>query len=170
MAFNVGPLRNESLPAVKLSELHRGVYASAAYCTANGVPQKPADLLKFSCIPLDTQRASGLWTFRVGNRRVSATSRFSVTDVTTALNMTRAGLGYAILPNFLCQDAVKSGSLRRVLPSWSIPLCWSRDHLERRMACGGGRSSISSATRSRPRAECLHPCFDGQAFALRDTK
>jgi DNA-binding transcriptional LysR family regulator len=133
VAFNVGPLRNESLPALKLSELHRGVYASTAYCNASGVPQKPSDLLKFSCIPLDTQRASGLWTFRVGGRRVNVTSRISVTDVTTALNMTRAGLGYAILPNFLCQDALKSGELRRVLPTWTIPpLAVTATYLERR--------------------------------------
>jgi len=133
VAFNVGPLSNESLPALKLSELHRGVYASENYCESRGVPAKPADLLKFDCIPLGTQRASGLWTFRTGGRRANVASRISVTDVTTALNMTRAGLGYSILPNFLCQDALKAGELRRVLPGWSIPpLPVTATYLERR--------------------------------------
>jgi DNA-binding transcriptional LysR family regulator len=133
IAFTVGPVHNESLPAVKISELHRGVYGSTDYCAANGIPLKPADLLKFQCIPLETQRSAGLWTFGAGGRRVSAKARICVTDVNTAFNMMRAGLGFAILPNFLCRDAVKSGAVRRVLPNWSIPpLPVTATYLERR--------------------------------------
>lgn len=133
IAFNVGPVHNESLPAVKISELHRGVYASTDYCAANGVPLKPADLLKFDCIPLEGQKAAGLWTFGVGRRRVNARARVCVTDVNTAFNMIRAGLGFAILPNFLCRDTLKSGAVRQVLQNWSIPpLPVTATYLERR--------------------------------------
>jgi DNA-binding transcriptional LysR family regulator len=133
VAFNVGPVKNESLPAVKISELHRGVYASSDFCTAHGVPLKPADLLKFACIPLEGQRAAGLWTFREGRRRVSIEPRISVTDVTTALHMMQGGLGFAILPRFLCREALQSGTVRQVLPNWSIPpLAVTATYLDRR--------------------------------------
>jgi len=133
VAFNVGPVRNESLPAVKISELPRGVYANTDYCAANGIPLKPADLLKFNCIPLESQRLAGLWTFGSGGRRVNAKARICVTDVNTAFNMMRAGLGFAILPNFLVRDAVKSGAVRQVLQNWSIPpLPVTATYLERR--------------------------------------
>jgi len=133
VAFNVGPVDNESLPAVKITELHRGVYASSDFCAAHGVPSKPADLLKFECIPLEGQRSAGLWTFREGGRRVAVQSRISVTDVTTAFHLMQGGLGFAILPNFLCRDALKSGSVRQVLPTWSIPpLAVTATYLERR--------------------------------------
>lgn len=133
VAFNVGPVHNESLPAVKISELHRGVYASSDYCAANGIPLKAADLLKFHCIPLEGQRTAGLWTFGAGGRRVNAKARICVTDVNTAFNMMRAGLGFAILPNFLCRDSLKSGAVRQVLQNWSIPpLPITATYLERR--------------------------------------
>jgi DNA-binding transcriptional LysR family regulator len=133
VAFNVGPVQNESLPAVKISELHRGVYASTDYCAANGIPLKPADLSRFDCIPLESQRAVGLWTFGSGGRRINIKSRICVSDVNTAFNMMKAGLGYAILPNFLVRDALKSGAVRQVLQHWSIPpLPVSATYLERR--------------------------------------
>ena len=133
VAFNVGPVRNESLPALKVSELHRGVYGSAAYCAARGVPAKPADLLRFDCITLQSQRESGLWTFGTGRNRHRVTGRAEVTDVSTAFQMMRAGLGYAIIPNFLSAPAVKAGEVRRVLPAWSIPpLPVTATYLERR--------------------------------------
>ncbi len=133
VAFNVGPVKNESLPAVKISELHRGVYASSDFCAARGAPLKPADLLRFDCIPLEGQRAAGLWTFRDGGRRVTVQSRVSVTDVTTAFHMMQGGLGFAILPNFLVRDALQAGTVRQVLPNWSIPpLAVTATYLDRR--------------------------------------
>jgi DNA-binding transcriptional LysR family regulator len=133
VAFNVGPVLNESLPAVKLSELQRGVYGSRAYCEEHGTPLKPADLLKFDCISLDGQRTAGLWTFRVGARRIAAKTRTSVDDISSAFHMMRTGLGFAIIPNFLCQDALRSGEILRVLPQWKIPpLAITATYLERR--------------------------------------
>jgi DNA-binding transcriptional LysR family regulator len=133
VAFNVGPVRNESLPAMKLSELHRGVYGSRTFCEKHGVPLKPADLLKFDCISLDSQRAAGLWTFRVGARRVVARTRTSVDDISTAFHMMRTGLGFAVIPNFLCQEGLRTGELQRVLPQWKIPpLAVTATYLERR--------------------------------------
>lgn len=133
VAISVGPVRNETLPAVRLSELRRGVYASKAYCEAHGTPQKPADLLKFDCIPLESQKAAGLWKFRNGSRAMQAPARITVSDVGTAYRMVVAGMGFAILPHLICQDGLKQGLLCRVLPDWRIPaLPVTATFLERR--------------------------------------
>ena len=133
VAFNVGPVLNEGLPAVKISELHRGVYGSTRYCEQRGIPAKPADLARFDCITLESQRASGLWSFGTGRRRAPVHSRVQVTDVSTAYNMMREDLGFAILPNILCVAALEAGEVRRVLPGWSIPsLPVTATYLERR--------------------------------------
>lgn len=121
VAFHVGPVGNEMLPALKICELHRGVYASPAYCAENGVPVKPADLLRSACIPLESQIADGLWTFRNGGRKVQHRTRISVTDVGTAYQMAIAGHGYAILPNVLCKDGLRENELQRVLMDWALP-------------------------------------------------
>jgi DNA-binding transcriptional LysR family regulator len=133
VALNVGPVLNESLPAVKLSELHRGVYASTRYCERQGVPTKPADLARFECITLESQRASGLWSFGTGKRRSPVHSRIQVTDVATAFQMVCADLGFAILPNILCIEALRTGKVQRVLQGWSIPpLPVTATYLDRR--------------------------------------
>jgi DNA-binding transcriptional LysR family regulator len=102
-------------------ELNRGVYASPSYCAEHGVPVKPADLLRHAGVPLESQKADGLWTFRQGGRKVAHKTRISVSDVSTAYHMAVAGHGYAILPNVICQDALRKGELQRVLADWSIP-------------------------------------------------
>ena len=114
VAIHVGHVRNETLPAVKLSELRRGVYASVAYCEAHGVPAKPADLLKFDCVPLEIQKGDGLWKFRSGGRTTEVKERVTVTDVNTAYHMAVAGLGFAILPHLICKSALERGELRQI--------------------------------------------------------
>ena len=133
VAFHVGRVGNQQLPALKISELRRGVYASPAYCKERGVPLKPADLARHECIPLESQRLDGLWTFRQGNRAIPVRSRINVSDVSTAEKMAIAGLGFVILPNIICHEALRSGQLRRVLADWEIPpLVVTATFLERR--------------------------------------
>ena len=121
VAFHVGKVRNQHLPAFKISELQRGVYASPAYCKQRGVPLKSIDLARHECIPLESQRLDGLWTFGQGNRAIPVRSRIHVSDVSTAHQMAIAGLGFAILPNIICHESVQAGQLRRVLADWEIP-------------------------------------------------
>jgi DNA-binding transcriptional LysR family regulator len=133
VAFHVGHVGNELLPALKICELARGVYASPAYCDEHGVPGKPAELLQHSCIPLESQKADGLWTFRSGGRKLTHESRIVVTDVSTAFHMAIAGHGFAILPPVICGEAVGRGELKRVLADWDIPpLDVTASYLERR--------------------------------------
>jgi DNA-binding transcriptional LysR family regulator len=45
----------------------------------------------------------------------------------------RTGLGFAIVPNFLCREALRSGEIQRVLPQWKVPpLAITATYLERR--------------------------------------
>ena len=45
VVINIGRIRNEALPATRLGELSRGLYASPEYCARAGLPERPADLL-----------------------------------------------------------------------------------------------------------------------------
>ena len=133
VAFHVGRVGNQQLPALKISELRRGVYASPAYCESRGVPLKPADLVRHDCIPLESQRIDGLWTFKQGRSTTRVNSRINVSDVSTACQMAIAGLGFAILPNIICQEALQRGELKPVLEDWQIaPLIVTATFLERR--------------------------------------
>jgi DNA-binding transcriptional LysR family regulator len=122
LAISVGRIYNENLPAVRLGELARGVYASTEYCRLHGEPQVPADLVNFDYVPTETQLDDGFWTFKPNGRTVSASpARITVTDVVVARHMAVAGLGFAILPVRICDRLCEEGKLKRVLHDWKIP-------------------------------------------------
>jgi len=134
LAISVGRIYNQNLPAARLGELARGVYASADYCRLHGEPQSPADLAGFACIPTETQIDDGFWTFTSNGKTASALpARITVTDVGVARQMTLAGLGFAILPVSICQRLCEEGRLKRVLADWNIPpLLVTATYVERR--------------------------------------
>src|SRR5665213_2076237 len=68
VAICIGKVRNEQLPARRLAELPRGLYASPAYCARKGIPQSPLDLGAHACIVLDTQINDGVWAVKPGAR------------------------------------------------------------------------------------------------------
>lgn len=123
IAIYVGRIRNEFLPARRLADFSRGIYASPDYCARRGVPARPEDLLDHDCIVMISHLEDGLWTFTRGPASKSQTiePRARVTDVGVAREMAIAGLGFTLLPNAMCRDEVEQGALRRVLPDWKVP-------------------------------------------------
>lgn len=122
LAISVGRVYNENLPAARLGELARGVYASTDFCREHGVPKAPEDLVNFACIPTESQIDDGFWSFKSNGRAASAApARITVTDVGVARQMAVAGLGFAILPISICKQFCDEGKLVRVLPDYQIP-------------------------------------------------
>ena len=134
LAISVGRVYNENLPAARLGELTRGVYASPEFCRIHGTPNEPADLVDFAYIPTELQIDDGFWSFKRGGKTVSAAPpRITVTDVGVARHMALAGLGYAILPNMICNQLCRDGRLQRVLSDWEVPpLLVTATYVERR--------------------------------------
>jgi DNA-binding transcriptional LysR family regulator len=134
LAISVGRIYNETLPAARLGELARGVYASPEFCRQYGEPETPADLANFPSIPTETQLDDGFWTFKQNGKTVGALPpRITVTDVGVARQMAVAGLGYAILPVNICDQFCEAGKLKRVLHDWKIPpLMVMATYVERR--------------------------------------
>ena len=141
VAIHVGRIRNESLPARRLANLGRGLYASPAYYARKGVPELPQDLLKHDCVVMETQLADGLWTFDSAEDGGVATvaARMRVTDIVIAREMAAAGVGVAMLTHAACAAEVQAGRLVRALPDWSLPTVpvsatfLERRHLPRRI-------------------------------------
>jgi len=123
VAICIGRLRNENLPARRLADLPRGVYASPSYCERRGIPKAPAELLEHDCIALESQLKDKLWTFDIqgSTQPASVAPRLTVSDIIAARDMTVAGLGFSILTHAVCETEVRAGRLIRVLADWQIP-------------------------------------------------
>jgi DNA-binding transcriptional LysR family regulator len=136
VAIHVGRIPNEQLPARRLANLSRGVYASPAYFERKGMPLVPADLLKHDCIAMDSQLADGLWAFHSPSGEAvvtKVTPRMRINDIILARQMATAGVGIAILTEAVCAAELRSGRLVRALPQWRLPsIAVSATFLERR--------------------------------------
>jgi DNA-binding transcriptional LysR family regulator len=105
VAICIGKVRNDQLPARRLAELPRGLYASPQYCARKGAPKSPAELLDHDCIVLDTQVNDGLWA--VGTAGRALVPHLTTTDIVVAREMAVAGVGLAMLTHPICEADVK---------------------------------------------------------------
>ncbi len=94
--------------------------ATAAYLADTGTPAEPADLRRHSCLCYWRESSDDLWVLASAGqlRRVRVASRYHVDNAEAVTEAALAGLGIALLPDYLCQSALNDGRLVRVLPGW----------------------------------------------------
>ena len=118
--------------AWKLCESRTLLVASAAYLRRYGTPHEPAELAAHACLPY-LRPGPAQWKFERTVRaqrgkpqaeapceRVSVAVQgpFRASNSELLRGAALAGLGLALLPDFSATEAVRSGRLREVMPSW----------------------------------------------------
>jgi DNA-binding transcriptional LysR family regulator len=95
--------------------------AQPAYLASTGAPQEPADLAAHSCLCYWREASDDLWVLASAGQlaRVRVQSRYHVDNPEAVAEATLAGLGIAMLPDYLCQQALAEGRLVHVLPGWT---------------------------------------------------
>lgn len=95
--------------------------ASPDYLKRRGVPEKPADLLGHACLQhkFPTTGRFEPWPLRpLPGETLPELPATMICNTTEALvQVAQAGLGIACLPDFMVQEALRRGELRRVLES-----------------------------------------------------
>ncbi|MFC4158806.1 LysR family transcriptional regulator [Chitinimonas lacunae] len=112
-----------NLAARKLCEVRRILCASPAYLAARGEPARPADLREHDCLPYALAPFGLQWTFRRDgvDEAVTVSGPFSANNGETLREAALAGLGVAMLPDFLVEREIAAGRLQALLPAWSPP-------------------------------------------------
>src|ERR1700733_3161594 len=118
------PLPDSTLVPRALAAAPWFLCAGTAYVDANGTLDSPHDLAKHSSLFMMRTGVSPvrrLW--RSGGRReevvVPLKPRLLVDDMLSLKQAAVSGLGVVALPGYVCRDEVRSGALRRGLPSWT---------------------------------------------------
>jgi DNA-binding transcriptional LysR family regulator len=122
VALRIAALPDSSLRARKLADMPMHVVAAPAYFAAHGRPTHPAQLGEHRC--LGYTNVSGPWRFSgPGGAEVSVRPRgpLSTNSGDAMLPSLRAGLGIAILPEFLVGADLAAGTLEAILTDWSPP-------------------------------------------------
>ena len=97
------------------------VVAAPAYLAEAGTPSTPEGLARHSCLCYWREASDELWVLaRAGQlKRVLVHGRYHVDNPEAVAAAAVAGLGIAMLPDYLCHEGLADGRLVRVLAGWA---------------------------------------------------
>jgi len=124
LAIRIGQLQDSSLIARQLAPVHSYVLAAPSYLHRNGEPERPEDLEQHLCLPYTLSHEPAVWRFRHNGQHVSIRIRGPVhtNHGGALLTFIEQGLGIGMLPDFICEQALREGRLRTLLDKWEPQL------------------------------------------------
>jgi DNA-binding transcriptional LysR family regulator len=122
-ALRIATLPDSSLIARRLCSVTTYLVAAPSYLAKRGTPKHPLQLAEHSCLGYAYQRTPDTWRFthksgEVASVRTAGPLRVNNGDAMMPALI--AGLGLGVLPDFILREALKDGSLKIVLPDWSL--------------------------------------------------
>ena len=122
-AIRIAALADSSMIARKLGDMALHLVAAPAYLKAHGRPKHPLELAAHPSLTYAYQAGNETWRFHRGEERanVRPAGPLRVNNGEAMLPALTAGLGFAVLPEFLVRDALAAGQLEIVLPEWQLP-------------------------------------------------
>lgn len=124
LALRIGPLEDSSLVARSLGEWPMVVCCSPAYRRDHGVPSTPAELDAHVCLPYGREGRAG-WEFHIdgARRTIDVHGPLLANNGEVLRDAAIAGLGIALLPQFIVGPALDDGTLVPILePYTPLPL------------------------------------------------
>lgn len=121
-AFRFGELRDSGLVARRLRGLGRIICAAPAYLARHATPAEPEDLVNHNCMAFHYVQPERDWVFRSfgKERRVSIKGQLTVNNGPALLEAAVAGIGVAMLPEYLAARDVEAGRLVRLFPQYDL--------------------------------------------------
>jgi len=124
LSIRSGWMRDSSLVARKLSDLHEVLVASPAYLKKSGMPHTPEDLNRYQIIAmtrlsdptiLSLKNAEGMTV------KVSLAPSAMTDSVRLLAHMAAQGMGLARLPSYAVSQDLRTGRLVALLEDWQLP-------------------------------------------------
>jgi DNA-binding transcriptional LysR family regulator len=117
VALRAGALADSSLIAVQIAEVFPVVCASPTYLKAHGTPKLPDDLSTHDCISFAPLQSPTTWRFKRDQTEyvVPVRSRLIVSNLESACDAARAGIGVTVALSYYVAESIKSGELTPLL-------------------------------------------------------
>ncbi len=118
-AIRLGRLSDSNLVARRIASFSGRVVASPRYLESHPAPRTPDDLKDHAALT----QPGVQWPFAHGGRVISMypNGRFSADNGAALVPAVLAGLGIAMLPDFLIDEHIRSGALVPLLPEYPMP-------------------------------------------------
>ena len=123
VALRIATLPDSSLRARRLCPVRRLVVGAPAYFARRGRPTHPSHLAEHACLGYAYLATPDVWRFvnaagEAASLRPAGPLRANNADALTAALL--AGLGIAVQPDFVVDEALASGALQAVMGDWSM--------------------------------------------------
>jgi len=118
-AIRLGQLDDSALIARRIATFGGSLVASPAYLEKRGTPRTPDDLAAHDAV----NRVNDEWPLQHEGRVITIhpRARFTADNGAALVPAALAGLGIALLPDFLIAEHLASGGLVRLLPEYPMP-------------------------------------------------
>ncbi len=119
-AIRLGMLADSNLVARRIATFGGALVASPAYIGKHGSPSTPEELLSHATI----NRINDEWPLMHDGKRITIhprNTRFTADNGAALVPAVLAGLGIALMPNFLIADHLATGALVVVMPDYPLP-------------------------------------------------
>lgn len=123
LAVRLAPTFRADVIGVKLMDTRYRVIATPDYLTTSAPVRKPNDLLDHRCLLFDLAGYRKLWRFRDPGGQVEAVAVSGDVVISNAYAVyaaAKAGLGPALLPDWLVQDDVRNRTLVDLFPDHEV--------------------------------------------------
>jgi DNA-binding transcriptional LysR family regulator len=122
-ALRIGQLADSSLIARKLCDFELVLVAGQPWIDRRGDPANPGSIGPRELFAYDNGRDSSLLRLHGPDGEVTLRleGRLRANNADVMLASVAAGLGVAIVPDFIAEPALKTGSVVRILRNWQAP-------------------------------------------------
>lgn len=121
LAIRIATLEDSSLIARRITTLNMVICASPAYLEKHGEPEIPADLKNHQCLLYsysDTEKYWLLENLKGEEKNIQVSGPLHANNGDVLCDGMINGMGIALLPYFIIEQAVKEGSATIILPEW----------------------------------------------------
>ncbi|MGL5078384.1 MAG: LysR family transcriptional regulator, partial [Waterburya sp.] len=123
LAIRLGQLQDSTLIAQKLMSTPYSVCVSPNYLQQWGELNQPEEISKHNCLLFPLAKFRSRWLFRDQQGKISEIPVSGRTIISNALGLQQcaiAGMGLALLPDWLIEQELESGKLIKVLPHYDV--------------------------------------------------
>lgn len=124
VALRLGKLADSALGARFLGVNPWLLVASPQYVRAHGAPREPGDLARHAALIYSSVQGNDVWLLRHGGGETTAVPVSGIlrsNNLSAVLAAAHAHLGIAALPWYVAESALRSGTLRQVMPDCELP-------------------------------------------------
>ncbi|WP_437726921.1 LysR family transcriptional regulator [Sorangium sp. So ce861] len=118
LAIRMGAIQDSALISHKLADITMVIVASPSWLEQHDMPRRPADLARHAVVV----PRPDIIQWKVGGETVRVPWRMSTGNMIVTRDAARAGLGIALVPEFLALRDLERGSLVRLLPDVEMPV------------------------------------------------